>query len=516
MKNIRPTSSDSEAVFRYIKDLNRAHRIKFTTLYKPGPNKKKPQFYLLYEALTKTEEFNEEQIRRVIPSKDYGKILQLLIEKLIYTQMFVEKDEKHRLYLIESALNLGAIEGVRKALKEELLTAFQTEQFENMLRMMGWVDAARRIYGIDLIPGLPDHFPSRRQVVDHLSLEMELSEILDACEIGFEYGFPHRGSLVQKINAVITKAKTFPYFPSRNCSYLMQRLHVRACLFAEQPEEALREQTLLLEDMLSRKTFSNGQIYQEVLLKLHLTAGRGRHQQAREGLGAMLELPADTPVEENLRFQFVQKAKVGLALYNWDLNDALQAYESIHQQPKLFRPHHMVDLLLKIATVLFVHGKMKQASRHLRELIQHPDVDRCGVRVWAELLLIASYHDRGEADLAHDAWKRARRVVQNAEVSYAEMVYRLLGKLLKTASLAEEVAFYKEEQMPFVEKLAQKQAAIALPLFDVLHWMEARSRQMSCFDLCQSGDPNWFWQGHFQELDLAGSLGSIVYPVGML
>jgi|GEM_PF-2543512 len=514
MDSVFPLSySDSEAVFWYVKRLEFAHRKQFSQLFKPVKGKKKPLFFRLYEVILKSDGFEEDGLRSAIPSKNFRRVCQTLMEKLIHTQMFLEKGDKPRLFLIESALNLGAVEGVRKAVTEELQAALKAEAFEEIFRMLGWVDAARRIYGIQLTADLEDGFPTRRQIVEHLSLEMELSEVLDQCEIGFEFNSPDRLALIDLVRGVLVKAGSHPHFPSRVCQYLLFRLEVRVSLFAGLAGDALDAQARLIKFVFSRRDFSNGEVYREVLLFVHLLAVNGDFDRALETLGMMESFPTTTPLERNLLVQYLGKAKAGIAVYNWDLKLAKEAYESLGDRPGAFRPFHVVDFSLKLATTLFVHGHMKEASRHLRGLLQHPGVERYAVRVWAELLLVASYHDRGESELAYDAWVGVRGFIEREDIPYANLVYALLGKVIDAPSLADEAAIVAVEWEGFLAGCGVDQAGACIPLFDVMQWLEARQRKCSCFDLCQAGDTRWVWVGSLHPLDLAGSLGGVVYPV---
>jgi len=513
MGNLHLFKHDSESVFLYVRQLSQKQKQQFSIHFKPGKGKKKPHFFLLYEGIQGMQEFDAPIMRALIPSKNYKKVLNALIEKLIYVQLIYQTEEKPRLAIIRTAISLGAIQYARTIIAEEFKTELQKGNLHQLLQVWKIIHHLRRTYGVDLRPDLPEGHPDELEILQCLELTVQAEHLLDELEVGFQWQYSERlelvGNIIPLTQAIaVTQSQLSPIYV-----YPAYRVMVRAYLLAGELDKAIQYQSYILRLVPHLPPLDLGDLLYEYQLMAHLQASAKAFAQAAQFVQAIQQAETRHPIEENLRRRFEVKCMLGLGLRSWNLDLAQQAYDLLEAHPELFLDVERGMFHYQIALIHFVNGQYDKTCVLLRDLINLPHKANQQVRIWAELLLAAAYISRDEWVLAGDVLDNCIKAIQREKLELALLIHNMLKLLHPYTRKNTPAERLENARRAFLSLLREGKDVQYLWYFDALQWFEACERGITCKALHDLGEPGWAWNGLVEELDLAFSYREVIYPL---
>ena len=508
---------DLRAVFFWISGLDTSEKRSFATLFKP-PKKSKAQFWTLYEGLSKLETYDENAIRSLIPGKHFTRNLETLLEKLIYWQLFSQKDQAPKLYIIQKAIEVGAFELVTKVLREEVRTCFRLSRYARLLMLKDWMEEVSLIFGVHLwnYLELPYVFPHTlvMKIEQHQAWREAISQLNWAFmatgkkrEYFIEHAFGHIDAIKGKTERL---AQEIPN--DLRLEILQGSVAARVALLRNNLDECILKQHQVATLVSETPELSMAEKLHEANILIHLYALTASPLAAVGMLQFIRGLQPGNPLEESFQYRFLVRAEMGLVERLWDVKRAGPLGEQLLARPEAFLEANYPVLIYKIALVHFVNGDYSGTLKWLREYHALPTQQRARMQVWAELLEMATYYSLEDLETVDRCMKRVKGVVKESNSEYADLVFRTLKAIshIKAVGREYEVALpFKDEFQSLLERWSYPDE---IWYFDFIQWLEARKRKMTCLELHRSGEEGWRWSGHMDEIDPAWSMFKVFYP----
>ena len=515
MKNWLTAKPDLKAVFFWIKSLTVHQKRDFNLQFGPS-GKQKPKFWVLYECLNQLKDYDEEEIFRIIPQKNFNRRLNRLIEKLIYWQLSAEGAEAPRQFIIKKALEAGAINMVRKYILDELAESVKWNRFSQVMTLLDSAEKLHQLFGINIRLDNPFPFPDRDQIYYMMGEVIVLENTLRKLEFAFLRSPEEREGL---INYAWREFRD--YFPKR--SYMEDLPDIRKRIL----NHLIQARVEILRGNLKESIFQQSQAstlvsgipknpiaesLHEAFVLVHLHVLARNQDDAVAALENMRQLKPQNPLDSTLKFQFIVKAEMVLAERSWDARTAEQILTKLLAQPGAFSGEDYPYLLYKVALIHFINGNYSQSVRRLREVFDLDPEMRNEILVWAELLELACYYSLGDLDTVNRGLKRCRKVVKQSGNDYADLVFRTLKAISHNKAFGRELEVAGPFRNEFREALGKRWSAEDHWYLSLDLWLEARHRKVSCSELHAQGEQEWYWSGQFDKSDLAFSMYRVFYP----
>ena len=517
MENWLSSDPDIRAAFFWINSLSPVEKRLFATLTKPGGNGKL-NFWKLYEGMTRMKEYDEGAIRSLVPKRNFTRDLETLLEKLIYWQAFNDKKEGPRLYVIQKALEVGAMGMVRKILAEDIENCMATGRYSRLLMIHEWMDKMHYIFGLKYSAYLPK-LPFRQSIMERLQEQGEWHRAIRGFRSAFMSNEPNRSTWIKinlgglyQLEKVRYKPKSSFKLPDLQLRIDKGRIATRMAMLRGNLERSIAHQQNVLDLVMSANHLSVAEKLHESNIQVHLNAMSGNFVEAEKILENMYLAKVENPMEANLRFRFVAFAEMGLAERRWDVEGAARVEQGLKERPEAFLPGSLGILWHRIALIQFVSGAFRASIRSLQEFFALPSTEKEGFLVWAELLELGALYSLGEWEDVDRIMRRVGKVVQASGSKFADLIFRTLHSLGRTSAFGKESEIVAPFLQEFDALLSEWDYPDELWYFDLGHWWESHRRGMSCKALQDLSEEDWRWRGHMDEVDPAWSICPVYYP----
>ena len=466
-------------------------------------------------------EFDEEELRSLIPKKNFNRVLELLLEKLIYWQMIDEDAVGPRLHTIQKALEIGAIGMVLKILADEIEDCFAMSRYARMLMIWDWIDKVLIIFGINIFVHLPRKLPLRHVILKRLEEQEAWNRAVRALELAFMVTGDGREEMIATALAHPEQLKKKRIeeatrdLPNLQVRIGKARVQARIALLRNDIPACIDHQSVVAELVASDARFPVAEKLHESNVLVHLFAMGGIPFLCMPILEHMAKLPTSNPMEEALRFRFLAQAQMGLAERMWDAKGAVEAAKRFEEWPEAFIPATFPLLWYKVALIHFVNADYRGTIKYLRELNPLPGEDKQELMVWTELLELASHYSLGDLETVDRLKRRVAKEVKASDSSFADLIFRTLKAISHNKAYGREEEVALPFRGDFEQLIGEWEYPDELWYFDFLQWLEARKRGMTCRELHLSGDEAWRWSGHLDEVDPAWSMFNVFYPASV-
>lgn len=515
MENWLTSKPDLKAVFFWIKSLTVAQKRDFITK-SVIKGRSQSATWKLYEGFNKLAEYDEEVIRGFIPAKNFNRVLKTLIEKLIYWQLSLENTQQPRLSVIQKAIDVGAVELVRRYVVEELDECLQWNRFSQAMVLLEWAEELYQLFGINIRLNNPKPFPDEWQIHEEMSDILFLKRSIGSLRYAFIRPKEEREGLI----AYALNDRRSPHLanyyavevPDIRKRLLNHSIQARVAILEGDLSGSVESQKEVIDLISSIPQNPIAETLHEVNILVHLYALDGKKGQSMATLEDMRELKPQNPLESTLQFQFIAKAEMGLAERWWDAELATEIFANLLDRPGAFSDQDYPILLYKVALIHFVNGDYRQTLKCLREVFALPLNMKSQMLVWAELLELASHYSLENIDFVDSNLRRVKGNVKESGSEYADLVFRTIKAISHFDAFGFERRVSSSFRDEFHENREKWQETKESWHFDFNHWLEARHQKKTCKELHEANDGEALWNGHLDQVDMARSMLPIFYP----
>ena len=487
-------------LFQLIKSLTKQEKRYFKLFAGRHVIGKQNKYVLLFDAIDKQDEYNEDKIKRKFRKETFVKQLHVTknyLYKLILNslrQYHESKSEDPFPVMIRNAQLLfkkGLIKQSEKILTKAMKTAIENEQFLQVLEVYRWKHHI--IHNRNDLKGLEQYvnvdFQRELEFLDNYRNYLEFQVLHDKIFIPYwrsggirkkEEKEIYNSLFADPLYQDVENAKSFNarmFYHNARFLYYFQIGELEKCL------KHMKEQVLMFEELAEdqRKGTKEANYHSSLINLAIIQKQLHRYQEGLNNLQKLRNISTSTVALKNRSearsYNLEVDMYISMGNFRKGVKNLQEFIQNLEQYEKQIQSQHRLSLYYNLAYLNFGAGKFEEALDWINQLLDEPNVHtREDLYAFGRILNLFIHYELGNDQLLEYIVKSTYRFLSKRKRLYKteSVILRFLKKYPNWSTNREVLKGFKEMHTELLSLKNDEMEARAFEYFDFLSWLESK------------------------------------------